>query len=75
MQLLKEPLFRAIDQAQAVLAITAHALPGLEFRRRRWSRPWTAWVVRHRSGLPPGAGRRVPFREAYRRVGAADPKP
>ena len=69
LQLLKAPLFRSIDLASDVLAIMAHALPGVRFRRRTTSRST-------RSSMPPSEANAlvlkegIPFREAYRRVAA-----
>ncbi|MEZ5975982.1 MAG: argininosuccinate lyase [Planctomycetota bacterium] len=70
MQLLKEPLFRAIDQAQAVLAITAHALPGLEFQAQAMVAAMDRGLFATEAAYRLVQDEGVPFREAYRRVGA-----
>jgi argininosuccinate lyase len=68
LQLLKAPLFRAIDRAHATNALLAATLPRLRFRRDRIEAAMTpelgAAEAAHRLVIDEG----IPFREAYRRV-------
>jgi argininosuccinate lyase len=66
LQLLKAPLFRAIDLAAETSAVMAHALAGVRFRRDRirLDPSLDATEEAYRLVLDEG----VPFREAYRRV-------
>ena len=67
LQLLKAPLFRGIDLATETLAILAAALPELRFHpeRIRLEPGVHAAEEAYRLVLE----ERIPFREAYRRVG------
>jgi len=69
MQLLKAPLFRAIDLAEATLAVLAHALPEVRFipENIRMEQDLYATEDAYRLVVEEG----LPFREAYRRVGEA----
>jgi argininosuccinate lyase len=66
LQLLKAPLFRAIDLAEQTCAVMARALGGVRFRRDRirLDRSLHATEEAYRLVLDEG----IPFREAYRRV-------
>ncbi len=68
LQLLKAPLFRGIDLARETLAILAAALPQVRFHpeRIRLEPGLKAAEDAYRLVLEEG----IPFREAYRRVGA-----
>jgi len=68
LQRLKGPLFRGIDLASAVLAIMAHALPGVRFRADRIALGPELYAAARANELVVKEG--VPFREAYRRVAA-----
>ena len=68
LQRLKSPLFRSIDLAAAVLAIMAHALPGVRFRADRIVLGPELDAAARANDLVVKEG--VPFREAYRRVAA-----
>ncbi len=66
LQLLKAPLFRAIDLARDTCAVVAHTLEGVRFRRERiqLGPELHAAEEAYRMVLEEG----IPFREAYRRV-------
>jgi len=68
LQLLKAPLFRGIDLADETCAVVAYTLGGVRFRRDciRLDRSLFAAEEAYRLVLEEG----IPFREAYRRVGA-----
>ena len=68
LQRLKSPLFRSIDLAGAVLAIMAHALPGVRFRKDRIVLGPELNAAARANELVVKEG--LPFREAYRRVAA-----
>jgi argininosuccinate lyase len=68
LQRLKAPLFRSIDLAADVLAIMAHALPGVRFRADRIALAPELYAAARANELVVKEG--VPFREAYRRVAA-----
>jgi len=68
LQRLKAPLFRCIDLAGAVLAIMAHALPGVRFRADRIVLGPELRAAARANEIVVKEG--VPFREAYRRVAA-----
>jgi argininosuccinate lyase len=61
-------LFRSIDLAADVLAIMAHALPGVRFRADRIALAPELYAAARANELVVKEG--VPFREAYRRVAA-----
>ncbi len=67
LQLLKSPLFRAIDLAEATLAVLAHALGEVRFIREniRMEQDLYATEAAYRMVVDED----VPFREAYRRIG------
>jgi len=67
LQLIKAPLFRAIDLASDVLAVLASALPQIRFvpENIRMEQSLYATEEAYRLVLDEG----LPFREAYRRVG------
>jgi argininosuccinate lyase len=66
LQLLKAPLFRGIDLAQATLGVLAGALPQLAFRRDRIALSPELFAAERAYALVLELG--IPFREAYRRV-------
>jgi argininosuccinate lyase len=68
LQRLKAPLFRSIDLADDVLAIMAHALPGVRFRAENIDLPPELFAAEEANELVVRQG--LPFREAYRRVAA-----
>jgi argininosuccinate lyase len=67
LQLLKAPLFRAIDLAQATLAIIAHALPEVKFIKENIRMEQQLYATQDAYRLVTEEG--LSFREAYRRVG------
>jgi argininosuccinate lyase len=69
LQLIKAPLFRAVDLGEATLAVLAHALPEVRFIREniRMEQDLYATEDAYRIVVEEG----LPFREAYRRVGEA----
>jgi argininosuccinate lyase len=73
LQRLKAPLFRSIDLAEDVLAIMAHALPGIRFRAERIVLGPELYAAEQANELVVKEG--LPFREAYRRVAAKLRKP
>jgi argininosuccinate lyase len=68
LQRLKAPLFRSIDLAEDVLAIMAHALPGVRFRRENIVLGAELFAAERANELVVKEG--VPFREAYKRIAA-----
>ncbi len=68
LQRLKAPLFRSIDLAGDVLAIMAHALPGVRFRADNIVLGPELNAAAEANELVVKEG--LPFREAYRRVAA-----
>jgi argininosuccinate lyase len=68
LQLLKPPLFRGLDLAHATLDIMTAALAGLRFRPERIRLPPEIHATEEAYRLVLDEG--LPFREAYRRVGA-----
>ncbi|HEY8520389.1 MAG TPA: argininosuccinate lyase [Gammaproteobacteria bacterium] len=68
LQRLKAPLFRSIDLADDVLAIMAHALPRVRFRRENITLDDELFAAERANALVLSEG--IPFREAYRRIAA-----
>jgi argininosuccinate lyase len=68
LQLLKVPLFRGIDLALATLDILPSALAGVHFRRENIRLDASIYAAEKANHLVVTEG--IPFREAYRRVGA-----
>jgi argininosuccinate lyase len=68
LQRLKAPLFRSIDLAEDVLAIMAHALPGVRFQPDKIKLGPELYAAEQANELVVKEG--LPFREAYRRVAA-----
>ena len=68
LQRLKAPLFRSIDLATDVLAIMAHALPGVRFRPENITLGPELHAAEQANELVVKQG--LPFREAYRRIAA-----
>jgi argininosuccinate lyase len=66
LQLIKPPLFRAIDSAEATLAILATALGGVRFRADRITLDPSIHAAAEANALV--ASRGIPFREAYRLI-------
>jgi argininosuccinate lyase len=66
LQLLKAPLFRALDQAQATCALFAAALPRVRFRPERLALGPELFAAEEACRLARQEG--IPFREAYRRI-------
>jgi argininosuccinate lyase len=67
LQLLKAPLFRAIDLAEATLGILAHALPEVKFIRENIRMEQQLYATQDAYRLVTEEG--LSFRDAYRRVG------
>jgi argininosuccinate lyase len=67
LQILKAPLFRAIDLAESTTAIIAHALPEVSFIRENIRMEQQLYATQAAYRLVTEEG--LPFREAYRRVG------
>ena len=68
LQLLKFPLFRGIDLAQATLAIVPPALAALEFHREAIGLDPSIHAAEEANRLVVTEG--IPFREAYQRIAA-----
>jgi len=69
LQLLKSPLFRAIDLAEATLGIMAHALPEVSFIKENIRMEQQLYATQDAYRLVTEEG--LSFRDAYRRVGEA----
>jgi len=69
LQLLKRPLFHGVDTTSAMLAVAAHVMPGLEVRRDRIDAAMTPELFATEEAYRL-VREGVPFREAYKRVGA-----
>lgn len=67
LQILKAPLFRAIDLAEATLGIIGHALPEVNFIRENIRMEQQLYATQDAYRLVTDEG--VSFRDAYRRVG------
>ncbi|PZN34351.1 MAG: argininosuccinate lyase [Proteobacteria bacterium] len=68
LQLIKAPLFRSIDVCLETLAILPAALAGVRFRRERIHLDPAIHAAERANELVVKEG--IPFREAYRRIGA-----
>jgi argininosuccinate lyase len=68
LQLIKAPLFRAVDLATHTLAIIAHALPEVSFIEENIRMEQQLYATQDAFQLVMDEG--VPFREAYKRIGA-----
>ena len=66
LQLLKAPLFRALDQAHATCALFAATLPRVRFRSERLALGPELFAAEEACRLVRREG--IPFREAYRRI-------
>ena len=66
LQLLKAPLFRAVDLAGATLPVMAHALAGVRFRGESIRLDPSLYATEEAYRLVLDEG--IPFREAYRRI-------
>jgi len=67
LQLLKAPLFRAVDLAEATLEIMAHALPEVNFIRENIRMEQQLYATQDVYRLVTEEG--LSFRDAYRRIG------
>jgi argininosuccinate lyase len=67
LQLIKAPLFRAIDLAEEILAVLTGALPQIHFVPENIKMEQSLYATEEAYRLVVEEG--VPFREAYRRVG------
>jgi argininosuccinate lyase len=68
LQLIKAPLFRAVDLASQTLGILAHALPEVSFIEENIRMEQQLYATEDAFRLVVDEG--LPFREAYQRVGA-----
>jgi argininosuccinate lyase len=68
LQLIKPPLFRAIDSCQQTLDILPSALAGVRFNRDRIRLDPTIHAAAEANALV--TSENIPFREAYQRIGA-----
>jgi argininosuccinate lyase len=75
LQLLKPPLFRALDVSAASLQVMAHALPGIRFQRDRTEAAMDPSLFAAEQAYRLVTEEGIPFREAYRRVKASMLKP
>jgi argininosuccinate lyase len=69
LQLIKVPLFRGIDVALQTLDVMVAALPGVSFRPENIRLDPSIYAAEQANRIAVEEG--IPFREAYRRVGAA----
>ncbi len=70
LQLIKAPLFRAIDTTLDTLAILGHALPGITFVEERTAAACDPSLRATEEAYRMVQEEGIPFREAYRRVAA-----
>ena len=68
LQLIKAPLFRSIDVCLESLDVMAAAIPQVRFRPERIRLDADIYAAAEANALVAREG--IPFREAYRRVGA-----
>ena len=68
LQLIKSPLFRSVDLCGESLSIMAAAIPALRFRPERIRMDADIHAAAEANALVAEEG--IPFREAYRRIGA-----
>ena len=68
LQLIKAPLFRSVDLCGESLSIMAAAIPALRFRPERIRMDADIHASAEANALVAEEG--IPFREAYRRIGA-----
>ncbi|QYK56491.1 MAG: argininosuccinate lyase [Fimbriimonadaceae bacterium] len=68
LQLMKQPLFRIIDRAEAVLSVMAHALTKIGFDEERAKEVTTPGLYAAEKAFALVAQENISFREAYRRV-------
>ncbi|MBS1717357.1 MAG: argininosuccinate lyase [Armatimonadetes bacterium] len=68
LQLLKEPLFRLIDRTLACLDTMAHAVPRIEFIRKRTEEANDPSMHAAEKAFQLAKERNISFREAYRQV-------
>ena len=72
LQLIKPPLFRGIDSCQQTLDILPVALEGVHFNKDRIALDPSIHAAAEANALV--SSEKIPFREAYRRVGAKLPE-
>lgn len=70
LQLIKPPLFRLIDRTEDVAEVMAHVMPGVAFQRERLEACMDAGLYATEAAYNLVVSEGIPFREAYRRVGA-----
>lgn len=68
LQLIKPPLFRAIDTTLELCAVMAHVLPGVTFDAERTQAAMDTGLYAAEEAFRLSKEEGVPFREAYRRV-------
>lgn len=68
LQLIKPPLFRAIDSTLELSLVMAHVLPGLTFDATRTQAAMDAGLHATEEAFRLSKEQGVPFRDAYRRV-------
>lgn len=68
LQLIKPPLFRAIDATLELCAVMAHVLPGVTFDTERTHAAMDAGLYAAEEAFRLSKEEGVPFREAYRRI-------
>lgn len=68
LQLIKPPLFRAIDSTLELSLVMAHVLPGLTFDATRTQAAMDAGLYATEEAFRLTKSEGIPFREAYRRV-------
>lgn len=75
LQLIKAPLFRVLDCAEACSAVLARALPGISFDAERCSAAMDASLGATEEACRLVAEQGLPFRDAYRIIAAKYRKP
>ncbi|HPF15591.1 MAG: argininosuccinate lyase [Planctomycetes bacterium] len=73
LQLIKEPLFRAIDQGHDTLRVLAHAIPGIRFDSERTTQAMDPSLFAAERAYRLVQEEGIPFREAYQRVARNKP--
>ncbi|MAG54867.1 MAG: argininosuccinate lyase [Planctomycetes bacterium] len=72
LQLIKPPLFRALDTTEATLAVMGRALPNVRFNADRTSAAMDSGMYATERAYRLVRDEGIPFREAYRRVASND---
>lgn len=70
LQLIKPPLFRLLDRTLDSARVMAHVLPGVRFRAEKLTAAMDASLFATEEAYRLCSSEGIPFREAYRRVGA-----